>query len=225
MWLWLRGMLGGKCFLWGGEVREEFRKRVCKPSHPVSGARAFLVCCGGHRGGRIQRFLASTGCLSSELGRLVQIRSAIQGLGSGSWRNLCVLVAQSCPTLCDPMDCSAPGSSVHGILQARILEWVAMPSSMRNLSSLVRTLTEEVKSRDSLMLGVDSGFTTSPKVEVGEGGCQGSQDAWVLPHLPPLDSRLGNKLSSRDRGGGFWLNIRLSYPGLPALVGKAADDS
>ena len=34
-------------------------------------------------------------------------------------------VAQSCPTLCDPMDCSLPGSSVHGILQARALEWVA----------------------------------------------------------------------------------------------------
>ena len=33
-----------------------------------------------------------------------------------------VLVAQSCPTLCDSMDCSLPGSSVHGILQARILE-------------------------------------------------------------------------------------------------------
>ena len=36
---------------------------------------------------------------------------------------------QLCPTLCDPMDCSPPGSSVHGILQARILEWAAMPSS------------------------------------------------------------------------------------------------
>ena len=36
---------------------------------------------------------------------------------------------QSRPTLCDPMDCSPPGSSVHGILQARILKWVAMPSS------------------------------------------------------------------------------------------------
>ena len=39
------------------------------------------------------------------------------------------LVTQSYPTLCDPMDHSLPGSSVHGILQARILEWVAMPSS------------------------------------------------------------------------------------------------
>ena len=39
------------------------------------------------------------------------------------------LVTQSCPTLCDPMDCTRQGSSVHEILQARILEWVAMPSS------------------------------------------------------------------------------------------------
>ena len=39
------------------------------------------------------------------------------------------LVAQSCPILCDPIDCSSPGSSVHGILQVRILEWVTMPSS------------------------------------------------------------------------------------------------
>ena len=40
---------------------------------------------------------------------------------------VCVLVAQSCPTPCDPKDCSPPDSSVHGILQARILEWVAIP--------------------------------------------------------------------------------------------------
>ena len=38
-------------------------------------------------------------------------------------------VAQSCLTLCDPVDCSPPGSSVHGILQARILEWVAISFS------------------------------------------------------------------------------------------------
>ena len=40
-----------------------------------------------------------------------------------------LLVAQLCPTLCDPMDCSPPGSSVHGVLQAKILEWVAISSS------------------------------------------------------------------------------------------------
>ena len=38
-------------------------------------------------------------------------------------------VAKSCPTLCDPMDCSLPGSSVHGIFQARVLEWVAISFS------------------------------------------------------------------------------------------------
>ena len=40
-----------------------------------------------------------------------------------------MLVAQSCPTLGDLMDCSPPGFSLYGILQARILEWVAIPSS------------------------------------------------------------------------------------------------
>ena len=48
---------------------------------------------------------------------------------------LCVWVTQSCPTLCDPMDCSPPGSSAHGILQARILEWVAVSFSSVNFSS------------------------------------------------------------------------------------------
>ena len=40
-----------------------------------------------------------------------------------------VLVAHSCSTLCDPMDCSLPGSSIHGILQTRILECIAIPFS------------------------------------------------------------------------------------------------
>ena len=42
---------------------------------------------------------------------------------------LCAKSLQLCPALCNLMDCSPPGSYVHGILQARILEWVAMPSS------------------------------------------------------------------------------------------------
>ena len=41
----------------------------------------------------------------------------------------CWSVAQSCPTLCDPMDCSPPGSSIRGILQAEILEWIAISFS------------------------------------------------------------------------------------------------
>ena len=51
-------------------------------------------------------------------------------LSSSLVSSLCAhLVAQSCPTLCDPLDCSLPGSSVHGIFQGRILEWVAISSS------------------------------------------------------------------------------------------------
>ena len=42
-------------------------------------------------------------------------------------------VAQSCPTLCDPMDCSLPGSSVHGIFQVRVLKWDAITFSEKNI--------------------------------------------------------------------------------------------
>ena len=46
-------------------------------------------------------------------------------------------VAQSCPTLCNPMECSLPGSSVHGIFQARVLEWVAIAFSGPKSSSRI----------------------------------------------------------------------------------------
>ena len=48
-------------------------------------------------------------------------------------------VTQSCPTLSDPMDCSLPGSSVHGIFQARVLEWVPLPSLSPDIRSLKLT--------------------------------------------------------------------------------------
>ena len=54
------------------------------------------------------------------------------------------LCAQSCPTLSNPMDHSLPGSSVHGILQARILEWVAMPSSRGSFQHRDRTHVSSV---------------------------------------------------------------------------------
>ena len=53
---------------------------------------------------------------------------------------VCVLVAQSCPTLCDPMDCSPPGSSVHRIFQTNMLEWIAIHFSTG--SSLPRDQTQ-----------------------------------------------------------------------------------
>ena len=61
---------------------------------------------------------------------------------------VCAQSLQSCPTLCDPMDSIPPGSSVYRILQARILEWVAMPSSRESSGSGIKS--------GSLALQVDS---------------------------------------------------------------------
>ena len=56
-------------------------------------------------------------------------------------------VAQSCPTLCGPMDCSLPGSSVSGVLQAGILEWVAIPFSRRSSQPRDRTWVFRIAGR------------------------------------------------------------------------------
>ena len=53
-------------------------------------------------------------------------------------------VAQSCPTLSNPMDCSLLGSSIHGILQARTLEWVAIAFSEIRLEESNRTFSQDV---------------------------------------------------------------------------------
>ena len=56
-------------------------------------------------------------------------------------------VAQWCPTLCDPVDCSLPGSSIHGILQARILEWVAISFSRGSSRRRDRTQVSHIGGR------------------------------------------------------------------------------
>ena len=66
---------------------------------------------------------------ASDVGDLGSIPGLGRSPGEGNVYYMCVLVTQLCPTLSDPMDCSPPGYSVHGILQARILEWIVMPSS------------------------------------------------------------------------------------------------
>ena len=68
--------------------------------------------------------------LSKETHKLTK-QETLLGRGAQAESSVCVCVKspQSCLTLCDPMDCSLAGSSVHGILQARLLKWIAMPSS------------------------------------------------------------------------------------------------
>ena len=58
-------------------------------------------------------------------------------------------VAQSCPTLYDPMDCSPPGSSVHGIFQARVLEWGAIAFSNQAALMIKNLSANAVDARDT----------------------------------------------------------------------------
>ena len=53
-------------------------------------------------------------------------------------------VTQSCPTLCDPMDCSLPGSSAHGIFQARVLDWGAIAFSVSIAREILKNKTPTI---------------------------------------------------------------------------------
>ena len=64
----------------------------------------------------------SVGSPAQKLSESLYFRDLME---ASSLRCVFVLATQSCPTLCDLMDCSPPGSSVHGVFQTRILEWVA----------------------------------------------------------------------------------------------------
>ena len=114
---------------------------------------SFQLCC------RIfsKLFHLSACALSCEMGKTVT-GLALRGYEDGSplhslWHTRSpqwmwpVKVTQSCPTLCDPMDCSLPGSSVHGILQARIMEWVAIPFSRRSSQPRDRTQASHIAGR------------------------------------------------------------------------------
>ena len=78
----------------------------------------------------------------------LQMRKLVWKVLKDYWRlprkGLMCVHAQSCPTLCNPMDCSLPDSSVLGILQARILEWVAMTSSRGSSPPRDQTLGYDV---------------------------------------------------------------------------------
>ena len=63
------------------------------------------------------------------------------------------LVTKSCPTLCDPIDCSPPGSSVHGLLQVRILECIAISSSRGSSALQAESLLTEPPGKPLRCLG------------------------------------------------------------------------
>ena len=88
-----------------------------------------------------------------------------------SYMYTCAQLLQLCPPLCDPMDCSPSGSSVHGILQASILEWVALPSSRGS---------SQPRDRTCISCGC---YTVSGFFILEPLGKSGSFCTWHLSHL------------------------------------------
>ena len=80
-------------------------------------------------------------------------------------------IAQSCPTLSDPMDCSLPGSSIHGIFQARVLEWGAIAFSASSKLVLRKYTTGFSQLQSSTQTTGEHIFAASPRVPVQ---CPGS---------------------------------------------------
>ena len=88
-------------------------------------------------------------------------------------------VSQSCPTLSDPMDCSPPGSSAHGIFQARVLEWGAIAFSIRDSATAAKSL----QSCPTLCDPIDGSPPGSPSLGFSR------QEYWSgLPFPSPIPS-------------------------------------
>ena len=102
---------------------------LCPGAVPGKTHNRKLVQC-SHRLLGASTLVSISGAISPFPCRLFKDRSCIpKSLKCSQGMKVKVLVDQSCLTLVDPIDCSTPGFTVHGILQARILEWVAMCSS------------------------------------------------------------------------------------------------
>ena len=115
-------------------------------------------------------------------------------------------VAQSCPTLSNPVDCSPPGSSVHGIFQARVLEWGAIAFSTQSCPTLLWT----VACQAPLFIGFSwqeywSGFPCPPPEDLPKPGTEPlslTSPAWQVDSWPlaPLGKQLPLYLSISKKG-------------------------
>ena len=102
-----------------------------------------------------------------------------------------------CPTLCNPMECSLPSSSIHGILQARILEWVVMPSSRGSSQPRDQTQVSHITGR----------FFTSWATREAQEYWSGS--LYLLQKIFPTQELNWGLLHCR------WILDQLSYQGSP----------
>ena len=86
-------------------------------------------------------------------------------------------VAQSCPTLCNPVDCSPPGSSVHRIFQERVLEWVAISFSRESSQPRDRTWVSHIA-------GTPFTLPREGKPQGNQASHQGNSERGVMPSYP-----------------------------------------
>ena len=94
-------------------------------------------------------------------------------------------VTQSCPTLCNPMDCSLPGSSLHGILQARVLEWVDISFSRGSSRSKDQTQVSHIPGRHfNLWATRDSILLPWATQKLRVGRCLKRDGYWHWAHRP-----------------------------------------
>ena len=121
-------------------------------------------------------------------------------MGGGGGSCALYLVTQLCPTLCNPIDCSPPGSSVHGILQARILEWIAMASPRG--SSRPRDRTQVSHTAGGFLDSLLSKLPGKPK-NTGVGS------------LALLQGSFLTQGATRALLQCRWILYQLSYPGSP----------
>ena len=105
-------------------------------------------------------------------------------------------VAQLCPTLCDPMDCSLPGSSVHGILQARVLEWGAIAYSKGSSRPRDPTRISRIAGRF---------FIAEPPGKIVTKSCPILVTTWTVAYQAPLSMGF-----SREA---YWSGLPLPSPG------------
>ena len=101
---------------------------------------------------------------------------------SGAWLwQSCVCITRSItPTLCDPIDCSPPGSSVHGIFQARTLEWAVISSSRGSFAPRDQTQVSHIAGRFFTVWAPSE----NPEKQVNELSLTSPMVQWLRPHLP-----------------------------------------